>query len=388
MSRKICVITGTRAEYGLLKWLMREIENSQYLELQIIATGQHLCSKFGLTYKEIENDGFVIHKKVEMPLNSDNAASLTKAMAEGLSGFSNALESLMPDIVVVLGDRYEILSAVTAATIFRLPIAHIHGGESTEGAMDEAIRHALTKMSHLHFVAAEEYRQRVIQLGEQPDRVFLVGGLGVDAVTKINLLSRQELEKQIDFNFAKYNLLVTFHPETLEKNSAAKQITELLKALENLVETNIIFTAPNSDQENAIIFDLIKNFCKIRANARLYTSLGQVKYFSCMQYVDAIIGNSSSGLLEAPAFKVGTINIGNRQKGRLKAKTVIDCEANQLAISKALATIYSSTFKAQLKDAINPYGNGGASKKIIETLASINLDGILKKSFYNLKINA
>ena len=384
MKRKICVVTGTRAEYGLLKWLMREIENSPSLELQIIATGQHLSPKFGLTYKEIEADGFVINKKVEMMLKSDSSVGVIKSMGLGLLGFSEAYESLSPNLILVLGDRYELLSAVTAAMIFQIPIAHLHGGEATEGLIDEAIRHSITKMSHLHFVGADEYRKRVIQLGEQPDRVFLVGGLGVDAITKIKLLDRRELEKQIGFNFSKHNLLVTFHPVTLEKDTASHQISELLKALEILSDTGIIFTAPNSDPGNAIIFHLIEAFCQEHSNARLYTSLGQLKYLSCVNQVDALIGNSSSGLAEAPTFKIATINIGDRQKGRLKATSVIDCDANQNSISQALVKAYSPAFKDQLKDVINPYGSGGASKKIADILASINLDGILNKTFFNI----
>lgn len=384
MTRKICVISGTRAEYGLLKWLMREIENSPHLELQIIVTGQHLSPKFGLTYKEIESDGFVINKKVEMMLRSDSAVGITKSMAVGLLGFSEAYESLSPDLILVLGDRYELLTAVTAAMIFQIPIAHLHGGEATEGLIDEAIRHSITKMSHLHFVSADEYRKRVIQLGEDPERVFLVGGLGVDAISQIKLLNKDELEKQIGFTFSKQNLLVTFHPVTLEKDTASHQVSELLKVLGTLPETGIIFTAPNSDPDNAIIFHLMENFCKKHPNARLYSSLGQLKYLSCVNQVDALIGNSSSGLTEAPSFKVATINIGDRQKGRLKATSVIDCEANQNSIMQAVNQAYSPVFKDKLKHVINPYGSGGSSKKIANILATTSLDGILKKSFFNI----
>jgi GDP/UDP-N,N'-diacetylbacillosamine 2-epimerase (hydrolysing) len=384
MKRKICVVTGTRAEYGLLKWLMREIENSPSLELQVIATGQHLSPKFGFTYEEIEADGFFINKKVDMMLNSDSSVGVTKSMGLGFLGFSEAYESLSPDLVLVLGDRYEILSAVTSAMIFQIPIAHIHGGETTEGAIDEAIRHSITKMSHLHFVGADEYRKRVIQLGEQPRHVFLVGGLAVDAITQIKLLDRHELEKKIGFKFLKHNLLVTFHPVTLEKNTASYQICELLKTLETLSDTGIIFTAPNSDPGNAVIFRLIEVFCKETPHAQFYTSLGQLNYLSCVNQVDALIGNSSSGLAEAPTFKIATINVGDRQSGRLKATSVIDCEANQNSISQALVKAYSPAFRDQLKDAINPYGSGGASKKIVDILASINLDGILKKTFFNI----
>ncbi len=384
MKRKICVITGTRAEYGLLKWVMQEIQQSRVLDLQLVVTGQHLSTKYGLTYQEIEQDEFDIHYKIDMQLESDCFREITTSMGHGLMGFADAFQTLAPDMVLVLGDRYEILMAAAAAMMFQIPIAHLHGGEATEGVIDEAIRHAVTKMAHLHFVGAEEYRQRVIQLGEQPDRVFLVGGVGVDAMSKTTLLDKQTLEEQLDFQFAQRNLLVTFHPVTLEKNTAYTQMSELLNALDTLVDTHIIFTAPNSDPANAIIFDLIQQFCERHPNARFYSSLGQLRYLSCLQYVDAVVGNSSSGLAEAPTFKIGTVNIGDRQKGRLKATSIIDCAPIQHDILAALLKIYSPEFKERLQHVTNPYGDGGAIKKIVRILESVPLEAILKKVFYNL----
>lgn len=384
MKRKICVITGARAEYGLLKWVMKEIQQSKVLDLQVIVTGQHLSTKHGLTYREIEQDDIHIHHKIDMQLESDDFKGITTSMGHGLMGFADAFHALVPDVVLVLGDRYEVLMAASAAMMFQIPIAHLHGGEATEGVIDEAIRHAVTKMAHLHFVGAEEYRQRVIQLGEQPDRVFLVGGVGVDAMAKTTLLDKQTLEEQLDFKFAQRNILVTFHPVTLEKNTAYTQMSELLNALDTLVETHIIFTAPNSDPEHGIIFDLIQRFCERRSHTRFYSSLGQLRYLSCLQYVDAVVGNSSSGLAEAPTFKIGTVNIGDRQKGRLKATSIIDCAPIQQDILAALLKIYSPEFKQRLQHVINPYGDGGAIKKIVRTLESVPLETILKKAFYNV----
>ena len=384
--RKICVVTGTRAEYGLLRWVMEGIRNSLKLELQVIATGMHLSPEFGLTYREIEKDGFRIDRKVEMLLSSDTPIGITKSMGLGLIGFADALNELKPDLLLVLGDRYEIFAAVSAAMVARIPVAHLHGGETTEGAFDEAIRHSITKMSHLHFVAAEEYRQRVIQLGEHPDRVFQVGGLGVDNICKIKLLEKEELEESIGFKLGKKNLLITFHPVTLEENSSAKQMKELIEALDNLNETKLIFTMPNSDTDGRVIFQMIEKFVKKHPNANAFTSLGQLRYLSCIKYVDGVVGNSSSGLAEVPTFKKGTINIGDRQKGRLKAESVIDCEANKKSISSAIQKLYSAEFQAKLKTVKNPYGSGGASTAILKILESVSLDGILKKEFYNINL--
>ncbi len=385
MKRKICVVTGTRAEYGLLYWLMREIEADENLELQIIATGMHLSPEFGLTYKEIEKE-FKINKKIEMLLSSDTSVGISKSMGLAQISFAEAYDELKPDILIVLGDRYEIFAASSVAMIARIPIAHLHGGETTEGAFDEAIRHSITKMSHIHFTATEEYKNRVIQLGEHPPRVFNVGGMGIENIKRLKLLSRNEFEKSIDFNLNKKNILVTFHPVTLENSTAKEQFQELLEAIDELRDTNIIFTKANSDTDGRVINQMIDEYvAKHSYKSIAFASLGQLRYLSAMQYMDAVVGNSSSGLLEAPSFKIGTINIGDRQKGRIKAQSVIDCEPNKNEILKAFDKLYSHKFKQLLKKSISPYGDGCASTKIIEEIKKIDLSDILKKSFYDLK---
>ncbi len=385
--RKVCVVTGTRSEFGLFYWLMKEIETDEDLELQIIATGMHLSPEFGLTYKEIEKE-FTIDKKIEMLLSSDTPIGISKSMGLAQISFAEAYEELKPEMVVVLGDRYETFSAASAAMIARIPIAHLHGGETTEGAFDESIRHSITKMSHLHFTATEEYRNRVIQLGEHPDRVFNVGGLGIDNIKRLDLLNKKEFEKSIDFKLNKKNILVTFHPVTLENATAQEQFTELLEAIDELEDTHIIFTKANSDTNGRIINQMIDKYVeKNRDKAISFTSMGQLRYLSALQYVDAVVGNSSSGLLEAPTFKIGTINIGDRQKGRIKAKSVVDCKPQKEDIQKALDKLHSNAFQNLLKNVKNPYGDGGAAVKIKEVLKDISLDGILKKSFYDLGVH-
>ena len=383
MSRKICVITGTRAEYGLLRWVMQGIKDDPELTLQVIATGMHLSPEFGLTYREIENDGFQIDRKVEMLTSSDTPVGIAKSMGLGLIGFADALNELRPDLIVVLGDRFEIFSAVAAALVARIPVAHLHGGEATEGLIDEAIRHSITKMSHLHFVAAEEYRQRVIQLGEQPERVFLVGGLGIDNIKRLKLLDRAELEASLDFKLGQKNLLITFHPVTLEMSTAAGQMAELLAALAELRDTQLIFTLPNADTDGRALIKMVEQFVAQHPNARAYTSLGQLRYLSCIAQVDGVVGNSSSGLAEVPSFKKGTINIGDRQRGRLQAASVIDCQPIQQSIAAALERLYSAEFQVSLSRAHNPYGAGGASEKIVATIKSIAFDEVIKKHFHD-----
>lgn len=385
--RKICIVTGTRAEYGLLYWLMKEIEADKSLELQLIVTGMHLSPEFGLTYKEIEKD-FKIDKKIDMSLSSDTAIGISKSMALAQVGFAEAYEDLKPDIVVVLGDRYEILSAATAAMLSRIPIAHLHGGETTEGAFDEAIRHSITKMSHIHFTATNEYKNRVIQLGEQPNRVYNVGGMGIENIKRLQLLSKDEFEKSIDFKLNKKNILVTFHPVTLENSTAKTQFQELLDAVDELQDTNIIFTKANSDTDGRIINSMIDDYAANHSSKSVcFTSLGQLRYLSALQFVDAVVGNSSSGLLEAPSFKIGTINIGDRQKGRIEAKSVIDCAPNKKDIKGAFKKLYSKEFQQILADVHNPYGDGCASKTIVEVLKNADLKEMLKKSFYDTGIN-
>jgi GDP/UDP-N,N'-diacetylbacillosamine 2-epimerase (hydrolysing) len=386
--RRICVVTGSRAEYGLLRWVLGGIREFNDLELQLVVTGTHLSPEFGLTYRTIEQDGFHIDARVEMLLSSDTAVGATKSLGLGLIGFADACTALRPDVLVVVGDRYEILAAAASAMIARVPIAHIHGGEATEGAIDESVRHAVTKMAHLHFVATEEYRRRVLQLGEQPERVFLVGGLGVDAIQRLALLERDELERALDFALGKRNLLVTFHAATLEEDSARAQVGELLTALAELRDTHCIFTLPNADTETHTITRLIEKFVAEHPRlSKAFRSLGDLRYLSCMKHCDAVVGNSSSGLTEAPTFRKGTVNIGDRQRGRLRAASVIDCEPNVVAIRAALRRLYSAEFVAQLPRTVNPYGEGGASEKIVQTLRTVSLDGILKKRFHDVRFD-
>lgn len=384
MKRKICIVTGSRAEYGLLRWVMTDMRESPDLDLQVIATGMHLSPEFGLTYREIEQDGFAIDRKVEMLLSSDTPVGLAKSMGLGLIGFGEALQELKPDVLVVLGDRFEILAAVSAALVARIPVAHIHGGERTEGAFDDAIRHAITKMSHIHFVAAEEYRRRVIQLGEDPQRVFHVGALGVDAVTRLPLMGRAELEHDLGIAFRGRNLLVTFHPATLDEGEPGEQMDELLAALGELSDTCLIFTMPNADTGGRTLAARIERFVAGRPDAHAFVSLGQRRYLSCLKQADGVVGNSSSGLIEAPAFGKGTVNIGDRQKGRLRAASVIDCTPRRESIAAALATLYAPAFEDAVRGAANPYGDGGASRRIVDALTSVSLDGIGKKAFFDL----
>ena len=386
--RKICIVTGTRAEYGLLYWMMKEIQEDPDLELQIIATGMHLSPEFGLTYKQIEKDGFKIEKKIEMLLSSDTPVGISKSMGLGMIGFAEAYDELLPDITVLLGDRFEILSAVAAAMIARIPIAHLHGGEVTEGAFDEAIRHSVTKMAHIHFTAAEEYRKRVIQLGEDPKSVFNVGGLGIDNIKRLKLLNRDDLEDAIKFELGQKNLLVTFHPVTLEQATAEDQFQNLLDALYELQDqdTKIIFTKPNADPEGRIIIKLIDEYVSQNNHkAVAFVSLGQLRYLSAMQFMNGIVGNSSSGLTEAPTFKIGTINIGDRQKGRIKAESIIDCDSGKESILNAIKRLYSTEFQDKLKSVKNPYGEGGAAEKIKKNLKETDLSNILKKQFYDIE---
>lgn len=383
--KTICVVTGTRAEYGLLRWVMEGIQESPLLNLQLVVTGMHLSPEFGLTINEIKNDGFMVDRCVEMLVSSDTPVGITKSIGLGLIGFADAISELEPDMLLVLGDRYEIMAAVVSAMINRVPIAHLHGGEATEGLIDEAIRHSITKMSHLHFVAADEYRRRVIQLGERPSSVFQVGGLGVDNIVNLDLLKRDTLEESLGLHFKEKNLLITFHPVTLDSKSSEDQMVELLAALHELEDTYLIFTMPNSDTDGRVLFKQIGSFVSEHKNASVFTSLGQLRYLSCVAQVDAVVGNSSSGLAEVPSFKKATINIGDRQRGRIKAKSVIDCGPDRSAILQAIQNVYLGEFQNDLKSVVNPYGEGGASQSIVEVLESANLDNLIKKSFYDIE---
>jgi GDP/UDP-N,N'-diacetylbacillosamine 2-epimerase (hydrolysing) len=383
MNRKICVVTGSRAEYGLLRWVMQEISDDPNLDLQLVVTGMHLSPAFGSTVEEIESDGFRPDAKVEVLTDLDSPAAVTRSMGRGLIGFADIFERMRPDVVVLLGDRYEIFVAATAALMACIPIAHIHGGELTEGAIDDALRHSITKMSQLHFVAAAPYKERVIQLGEDPASVHLVGGLGIDSIRKIHCLSKVELETALDIKFAKRSLLVTFHPVTLEPEQCRSQMQELLDALITLTDTTLLFTMPNADTGGREIMALVETFVEKRNNAYAFTSLGQLKYFSCIEQVDGVIGNSSSGLTEVPTFHKGTINIGNRQKGRLQAKSVIDCKPNKTDITEAIKELYSPEFQRNLVNITNPYGDGGASKRIVSTLRGYDFSKGTAKKFWD-----
>ena len=384
--RKICVVTSTRAEYGLLYWLLKEIVADSELKLQIIVTGMHLSPEFGLTYKEIEKE-FKIDKKIEILSSSHTSLDICAEMARVYEKFAPALAELKPDILVLLGDRYEIFGVAGVASIMQIPIAHIHGGETTQGAFDEAFRHSITKMSHIHFAATNEYANRIIQLGEDPSRVFNVGGPGIENIKKLNLLNKDEFEKSIKFKLAKKNILITFHPATLENSSAREQFNELLNALDELEETNFIFTKANSDTDGDVINKMIDEYVSENSQkAVAFVSLGQLRYLSAIKFVDIVLGNSSSGLTEVPSFKKTTINIGDRQKGRIKATSIIDVSPVKEEILSAIKRAYSKEFEQILKDTTNPYDGGNPSKKMVKILKEIELEGILKKKFYDVKI--
>ena len=384
MTRKILVVTGSRAEFGLLQFLMKEIEKEETLELQIIVTGSHLSREHGFTVDEIKEKGFSANLEIDLNLDNDTSDSISNSIGIGIKEFTKAYRILSPDIIVVLGDRYEILSAAISALISKLPLAHIHGGEVTEGAFDEAIRHSITKMSHLHFVANDIYKKRVIQLGELPQNVYTVGGLGVDALKKTTILPKEDLEKSLGCAFLHKNLLITIHPVTLNEIDSTEELKELLKALDEFKEKRLIFTLPNADPGNQSIRELIGEFVMRHPNARSYESLGSQKYLSCLAYVDGVIGNSSSGISEAPSFKIATVNIGDRQKGRLMANSIINCSFKKNEIKRSIEKIYSSKFQSQLKNTINPYGEGGATEKIVKILKTVELKGLIKKPFYDL----
>lgn len=379
--RKIAVVTGTRAEYGLLQGIMEELKNETHLELQVIVTGMHLSPEFGLTYQQIENDGFNIDAKVEMLLSSDTAVGITKSIGLGVIGFADALDRLKPDMLIVLGDRYEILAVVQSALIAQIPVAHIAGGDTTEGAYDESIRHSISKMSHLHFVTNKIAAQRVKQLGENPDHIFFVGSPGIDQIKKLSLLQRDEIAQELDFHFKPKNLLITVHPETLALLPTDQLINRILEAIKNLgPEIGLIFTKPNSDTNGRVIIHAIDEYVKQHPNAKSYTSLGQLRYFSTINQVNAVVGNSSSGLYEVPSFKKPTVNIGDRQKGRLSAASIINCKSEVKAIEQAML----QAFEMDCSTVSNPYGEGNVSSKIIHHLKQIqDPQQLIVKHFYS-----
>ena len=383
--RKICVATGGRSDYGLLYWLMKEIQSDSELKLQVVVTGMHLMPEFGNTFRTIEQDGFQISAKIVTDLKGDSAEAITKSIGTAIIGFGKAFNVLKPDVLVVLGDRFEIFSACVAATPLQIPIAHVHGGETSQGAFDESFRHAMTKMTHYHFVATEDARRRVIQLGEQPDRVFRVGAPGLDQLDKLKLMSRETFLQAVGLDSSKPFFLVTFHPVTLEANTAGSQFKELLEALEQFHEIQTIFTTSNSDTSYQSINGLLDQYIsQHQRTSKAFQMMGSLKYLSALAYADAVIGNSSSALIEAPTFKVPAINIGDRQKGRIKGANVICCEPRKDRIVQAIQKGIDPEFRNSLKDSKNPYGEGGASKRIKDHLKRISLNSeILKKEFYD-----
>jgi GDP/UDP-N,N'-diacetylbacillosamine 2-epimerase (hydrolysing) len=382
--RKICFITGSRAEYGLMSRLMKKVQNDNELQLQIIATNMHLSPEFGLTYREIENDGLHIDKKVDMLLSGDSSTATVKSLGIGILGFADAYEDLRPDLIVVLGDRYEILGAVEAALIFRIPVAHISGGDITEGAYDDAIRHSITKMSHLHFPTTKIYRKRVIQLGEQPDHVWNVGNIAIDNIHHTNLLSHSEFEESIHFKLDQLTALVTFHPVTLEGQTAEEQCHALLDALDEQ-PLKIIFTMPNSDSNGRIIIKLINEYVECHPEKAIaFTSLGYLRYLSALQYVGVVVGNSSSGIVEVPSFHLPTINIGDRQKGRLQAESIINCLPTLPSIREAFAEAFNPKNHLRFEQVTNPYEQPDTANRIYQTIKSFPLEGLITKHFYDL----
>ncbi|WP_026672363.1 UDP-N-acetylglucosamine 2-epimerase [Alkalihalobacterium bogoriense] len=384
--KRISIVTATRAEYGLLKPLIKKLIKDPALEVRIVVTGAHLSPEFGLTYKEIENDGYKIDEKIEILLSADTPTSISKSMGLAMISFADYFERIIPDLLIVLGDRYETLAVSTVAMNQRIPIAHLYGGETTEGAIDESIRHAITKLSFLHFTSTEQYKKRVIQLGEHPSRVFCVGALGIENVVQQPLMDKHDLAKSINFNLEKAFAVVTFHPVTLEKNSSQIQCKQLLDVIHTYQHMNFIFTKANADTDGRIINQMIDEYVKENSHATAFTSLGMTKYLSALQYASFVIGNSSSGLVEAPSFGIPTINIGDRQKGRIQAESVINCKPISCEIKKAIKRALSDSFKKRARNSKNPYGDGNSSEQIVDILKDFLLNDKLelKKQFYDM----
>jgi UDP-hydrolysing UDP-N-acetyl-D-glucosamine 2-epimerase len=386
--RRICIVTTSRADYGLLTGLMRAVRDDDELELQLVAAAMHLSPEFGLTFRDIERDGFRIDRKVEMLLSADSDVAATKSIGVGLLAFADTFDVLRPDIVVVLGDRFELLSAAVAALMARIPLAHIHGGETSQGAVDESVRHAITKMAVLHFTATEAYRDRILQMGEDPTHSFAFGAPGLDALNEVSYLTRPELESRLSFALTSPTALVTYHPVTLEKNAAEGQIDALLNALTR-ERVRAIFTKANADVQGRLINHRLAEFCREHpADYRLYDNLGQALYLSCLRHVDLMVGNSSSGLIEAPSFALPAVNIGDRQRGRIRAANVIDVGYSTDEIASGIRRALSPTWRDALKNMENPYaghGGGKVSERIKERLKTVELgEPLLKKRFCDL----
>ena len=384
MTRRICIFTGARSDFGLLQPLIRAVMEDEQFELQLVVTGSHLSADFGSSVQEIEKAGIPIARKVDILGGSDSPADVARAAGRGMIGFADALEELKPDIVVVLGDRYEALAAAFSSVVLGIPVAHLHGGEVTEGSSDDSFRHAITKLASLHFVAAEPYRARVVQMGESPERVFLVGGLGVDAMARLPLFARDEVEQKLKFHVDGRTLLATVHPATAGAADSGLECVEMLAALEEESDLRIVFTLANADAGGREVNEKIRAFVdRHRDRCICFSSLGSQLYFSCLQFVKGLIGNSSSGLLEAPSFHIGTINIGERQKGRLRSASVIDCAADRQSIRDALSRLFSTEFQKLVSSAINPYGSGGATPEILKILRSVDLSKLRAKAFHD-----
>jgi len=386
--RKIAVITGTRAEYGLMYWIIKGIHEAPDLELQLIVTGMHLSPEFGMTVKEIENDSFPIAERVEMLLSSDTEIAIATSMGLGMVGFAKAYERIKPDIVLVLGDRFEILSAVTAAVPFNIPVAHIHGGESTEGVMDELFRHAITKMSHIHFPSTQRYSDRIVQMGEKPENIFCFGAPGLDNIFRLKLSERQELANELRLPVERPWGILTFHPVTYGNNSDNNQLGVLLDMVGKFSEIYWVFTLPNADTGSRRIIEQIKNFVQNNPERTcLFNSLGQLRYLSLLKNASLMIGNSSSGIIEASSFELPVVNIGDRQKGRIRAANVIDVPiCGQKEIDTAINKAMSKDFRDSLKGLKSPYGVGNASEKIVEILRTVSLSNISMKQFCELSM--
>lgn len=386
MTKKVAVFTGTRAEYGLLYWLLKDIQSDSDLCLQLLVSGMHLSPEFGETYRQIEKDGFKIDEKIEILLSSDSAVGTAKSMGLGVLGFADALSRLAPDVLIILGDRFEALAAAQTAMILRIPVVHLHGGEITEGAYDDAIRHAITKLSYLHATSTEESRQRVIQLGESPDRVFNVGAIGLDHLSRSYFMSVEELAESLNFPLRQPYVVVTYHPVTLADEDPVASFTALLEALDVYPEVQVILTYPNADDGGRRIIPLLKDYAAKQSQRVLaIPSLGQVRYLSAIKHAAAVVGNSSSGIIEVPSLDVPTVNIGMRQKGRLAAKSVLDCQANISAICHALDVALTRSYKNGDEQIDNPYGQGSASKQIISMIKNLKFASV--KSFYDVKVS-
>ncbi len=386
--RKICVVTTTRADYGLLYWLIKEIAEDPELELSLIATGMHLSSEFGMTVREIEKDGFHIDRRIEMLLSSSSERGIVKSMGVAMISFADALKEIAPDIIVILGDRFEIVPVAMASVVFKIPVAHIHGGETSQGAIDEAFRHSVTKMASIHFPATETYRNRIIQMGESPDLIFNLGAPGIDSIYILPLLDKLELAESLQFSLQGTVAMVTFHPVTTESGTALLQVENMLKAIED-AGIRAIFTKANADADGSIINGRLAEFCQNRPdNFKLFDNLGQTRYLSCMKNLDLMLGNSSSGIIEAPSFRLPVVNIGDRQKGRMRAPNVIDVGNSVAEIRGGITRALSNDFRTSIKDIENPYDrfrDGQTSHRIMQVLKTVELsENLIKKKFRDL----